>query len=71
MKKQKKIESFIETFVQTFLGLTISFLIQLFLYPLLGIPVTFEQNIVITLVFFVASLLRGYFIRRLFINFSK
>lgn len=44
--------------------------IQLFIYPLLNIPVTFKQNIIITFIFTIASILRGYVIRRFF-NFNK
>lgn len=43
-----------------------SFAIQLVIYPLLSIPVTLNQNIIITVVFFVVSFLRGYLIRRFF-----
>lgn len=59
-----------ESIVNTLSGLVISMLIQVIIYPLMGIPVTLNQNIIITLVFFVASLVRGYVIRRLF-NKSK
>lgn len=34
--------------------------------PVMNIPFTFSQNIIITAVFFIASLIRGYFIKRLF-----
>jgi len=65
---QSKTQSFIESFTNTIIGLVTSFLIQLVIYPLLNIPVTFSKNIIITLVFFVASILRGYLVRRLFNN---
>jgi hypothetical protein len=64
--KQSKKKSLKETLTQTFSGLVVSFVIQLILYPLLGIPVTIGQNILITLVFVLASIIRGYLIRRLF-----
>lgn len=64
--KQSKKKSATETFVQTAVGLATSFLIQIILYPMLNIPVTYQQNLIITAVFFVASLIRGYAIRRLF-----
>lgn len=66
MKKQTKKLSLIESIAQTFIGLIISFFIQLIIYPAMGIPVTVTQNIVITLVFTVASIIRGYFVRRIF-----
>jgi len=64
--KQSKRKSFIESTVQTIIGLGTSILIQVILYPLMGIPVTLSQNIIITMVFFSVSIIRGYFIRRLF-----
>ncbi|MEY3501766.1 MAG: hypothetical protein RL308_3439 [Bacteroidota bacterium] len=64
--KQSKKHSAIESIINVMIGLLTSFLIQLVLYPLLNIPVTFSQNIIITLVFFVASFIRGYLIRRFF-----
>ena len=67
---QTKKQSAIESIIQTIIGLGTSILIQIILYPLMGIPVTFEQNIMITFVFFIVSILRGFFVRRIF-NKSK
>lgn len=64
--KQSKKHSAIESITNVIIGLITSFLIQLVLYPLLDIPVTFSQNVIITFVFFVASFIRGYLIRRFF-----
>jgi hypothetical protein len=66
MKPQTKRKSLIESVTQTIVGLVISFVIQLVIYPLLNIPVTFSQNLIITSVFFIASITRGYIIRRIF-----
>jgi len=63
---QTKIQSLIESITHTIIGLGTSIVIQLILYPLLSIPVTFGQNIIITSVFFIASIIRGYLIRRIF-----
>jgi len=63
---QKKLHSIIESITQTLIGLFTSILIQIVLYPLLNIPVTFKQNLIITGVFFAVSIVRGYIIRRLF-----
>lgn len=63
---QSKRKSLIESIIQTVVGLVISFAIQLVIYPLLSIPVTLNQNLIITTVFFVASIIRGYVIRRIF-----
>lgn len=64
--KQSKKHSAIESITNVIIGLITSFLIQLVLYPLLDIPVNFSQNVIITLVFFVSSFIRGYLIRRFF-----
>jgi len=63
---QKKKHSLLEAIVNVAAGLLISFLIQLWIYPLLNIPVSLKQNIIITAVFFIVSFIRGYIIRRIF-----
>lgn len=63
---QKRKHSAIESIVNVLSGLVISFLIQIWIYPLLNIPVTIQQNILITFVFVIASFVRGYVIRRIF-----
>ncbi|WP_329805402.1 DUF7220 family protein [Flavobacterium facile] len=65
MKQSKKL-SFLETLTNILIGLLFSYFIQIILYPILNISVSTKQNIIITLVFFIASLIRGYFIRRFF-----
>ena len=67
--KQSKRDSILESITNVVLGLIISFVLQLVLYPILDIPVTINQNLIITFVFFVASFLRGYLIRRFFNKF--
>jgi hypothetical protein len=63
---QTKRNSLIESITQTVAGFFISLLIQLIIYPALGIPVTIGQNLLITSVFTFASIGRGFVIRRLF-----
>lgn len=67
---QTKKQSLIETITQTVVGLAVSICLQAVVYPVMGIPVTLKQNLVITIIFFLASLLRGYVLRRVF-NKSK
>lgn len=64
--KQTKNKSAIEAITNTVAGLVTSFLIQVMIYPLLNIDVTFGENLIITAVFFVASFGRSYIIRRIF-----
>ena len=66
MNIQKKKNSLIESTINTVIGLLTSFIIQIVLYPMLNIDVTINENIIITLVFFVVSIFRGYLVRRLF-----
>lgn len=63
---QSKKNSGFEAMVNTVGGLLIGFVIQLILYPMMNIPVTLEENVIITMVFFVTSFLRSYFVRRFF-----
>lgn len=64
--KQSPKKSLIESITQTLIGLGTSIILQLILYPMMGIPVSFSQNLIITLVFFFVSIVRGYFVRRFF-----
>ena len=63
---QTKKLSIIEAVSNTVIGLLTSFCIQLLIYPFLNIEVSINQNIFITFVFFIVSILRGYIVRRLF-----
>lgn len=67
---QSKKQSVIESVTQTMIGLITSIAVQLIIYPLMGIPVSFKQNIIITAIFFTVSIIRGYLVRRFF-NKSK
>ena len=63
---QTKKRSLIEAVSNTIIGLGTSFLIQLIIYPALNIPVSIGQNVIITAVFFIVSIIRSYLVRRLF-----
>jgi hypothetical protein len=65
--KQSKTKSLIESVANVAAGFLISLLIQLLIYPLLDIEVSINQNLTITAVFTVVSIIRNYIIRRLFI----
>ena len=68
---QSKKRSLTEAVTNTLTGLLVSFAIQLIIYPVMNIPVRIEQNIIITLVFTSASIIRGYVVRRLFNLYDK
>lgn len=63
---QSKRHSLVESVTNTFIGFFVSLLIQVVLYPIMDIPVTFGQNILITMIFTIVSIIRGYVIRRWF-----
>ena len=63
---QPRRHSLAEAITNTIAGLVVSFAIQLIIYPTLRIPVTIGQNVLITAVFTVASIGRGYVVRRIF-----
>lgn len=68
---QKKSHSFIEAWINVLVGLAINFAVQFVLYPILGIPVSIGQNIVICGVFTVVSVTRSYCLRRIFNRITK
>lgn len=63
---QTKTGSFIEALTNTFIGLLITFLCSLFIYPLCGVKANMIQMGKVTICFTVISILRQYIIRRLF-----
>ena len=65
---QKRKTSLLEAITNTAAGFIISLLIQLIIYPVMKIDVAIQQNLIITCVFTVASIARGYCIRRLFLK---
>jgi hypothetical protein len=69
--KQSKKHSVLESTTNVVVGLIISILTQMALFPILGIPVSTKQNVIITAVFFALSFVRGYVIRRIFNKKTK
>ena len=67
MTRQTRSMSLIESVANTGAGFLVSLLIQLSLFSLMGIETTTTQNLLMSGVFTVASLVRGYLMRRLFI----
>ena len=63
---QPRKTSLIESVTNTAVGFVVSFLIQISIYPIMCIPVKLHQNIIITVVFTLASIERGYVVRRIF-----
>jgi len=68
---QTKKQSIIEVIANTLVGFIISVIVSVFLFPMMGIPVTFGENLGITLIFTVISLIRSFVMRRIFNKLHK
>lgn len=63
--KQRKIHSFLEALTNTAIGWIVSFVFWITVVrPLFGIETTMAENVHITNLFTVISILRGYLVRR-------
>ena len=63
---QSKKMSLIETLSSVAIGYIISLAAQMIIFPIFGINVSFEDNLLIGLFFTVVSIIRGYYVRRFF-----
>lgn len=63
---QSKTQSLNETVISTIIGLLVSLLTQIIVFPLYGLEVKFNQNVQITIIFTLVSIVRGYCVRRYF-----
>ncbi len=63
---QSKLDSLSEAIFNTFIGFVIAFISQLVFFPIVGIEVTLAQNFILTVLFTLVSIIRGYIIRRYF-----
>ena len=68
---QTKRMSLIETLVGITTGFLISMLLTAFVFPLYDHSIDLVDNLQITVVFTVASVIRGYFVRRFFVRVWK
>lgn len=65
--KQSKLESFIEASMNTLSGFFISLAVWMFIVtPLWNIQVSHSDNVIITVIFTVTSIIRSYVVRRFF-----
>lgn len=67
---QNKLQSFIESVFTVTSGFFIALAVQLLIFPLYDIDITLFQNIQIVMILTVTSIIRIYFIRRLFNNIT-
>lgn len=63
---QTRLGSFIEACINTAIGFVVSMALSMVVYPMFGHSFTLAQNFGITVIFTVASVARGYAVRRWF-----
>ena len=66
MAGQKKKVSLMEVLINTAIGYFVALATQIIVFPCFDIEVTYHQQFMIGLIFTVVSIVRGYFVRRLF-----
>jgi hypothetical protein len=64
--RQTKRESFVEAITNMLIGYSCGVLSQLLVFPLVGIYVSWSDNLLLALYFTLVSLLRNYVVRRVF-----
>ena len=69
--KQSRISSFAETCLSISIGFVVSLILTALVLPAYGHDVTFGQNLQITGIFTVASIARGYLVRRAFVRWGR
>lgn len=63
---QSKKLSALESITNVIAGFLVALLTQLAIFPAMNIPVSLQENLTISLVFTVVSVIRSYVIRRIF-----
>ena len=66
MTGQKKKVSLMEVLINTAIGYLVALATQIIVFPWFNIEVTLNQQFAIGLIFTVVSIVRGYFVRRMF-----
>ena len=63
---QSKRESMFEAVMGVFIGFVVAMGTQIAIFPYFGINITIVENLKMSLIFTVISIVRGYFVRRWF-----
>ena len=71
MTSQTRRMSLVESIANTGAGFLVSLVLQISLFALMSIETTTTQNLLMSGVFTVASLVRGYLMRRLFLRWEE
>ena len=64
---QTKKQSLFESVVNVLVGFWVAVLIQVLVFPIFEIEATFGENLAISFIFTIVSILRGYILRRFFV----
>ena len=68
---QSRKHSHLEIITNQIVGIVIGWLIVKYLFPLMGVPVSYSQATASSAIFFVASYSRAYVIRRVFNGLAR
>ena len=68
---QSREKSILESVINTVVGFVISLILQILIFKSLDINLLFTENLLITFLFTIASFLRSYIIRRIFVKSDK
>jgi hypothetical protein len=63
---QRRVISAIETILSTLIGFGVALLTQIVVFPWFGFNPPLHENVMISVVFTIVSIVRGYCVRRLF-----
>ena len=63
---QTRLQSFIESFINVAIGYGVALVSQMLVFPLFGINIAMESNLLIGAIFTVISIVRSYVVRRVF-----
>ena len=63
---QTQIQSFIESFINVAIGYGVALVSQILVFPVFGINIPMESNLLIGAIFTVISIVRSYVVRRVF-----
>ena len=66
MKGQKKRHSLAESVLNVAIGFGVALLAQIVVFPMFGMQVSLSDNLAIGAIFTIISIVRSYFVRRLF-----
>lgn len=68
---QSRKHSLLEAVVNNLVGYALSLVVQMTLFPLLGIEVSFGKDVIICSVFAIWSVVRSYVVRRIFNGYHE